>query len=389
MTVTDASNDNDLAARLVSVTRDLVLIPSCAGRPQDLERGAGFVRNHLDTLEGVKVDAFACEGFPSIVARPEAIQEPEILLFAHVDVVAHPELDVYRSTVGDGRIRGPGAGDMKGQMAILLDLFRHFHTRHPGISLGFAVTSDEEQGGSAGARYLFEEVALRCGEVIIPDGGSLNKVVVEEKGILHLKVRCQGRPGHAAYPWRGDNPVEKLMQRLGRVQEFFAECKRPDSGGHWYPTCSITRLHTPDEAVNLVPPWAEAALDIRFPPPWTLEAVLAELKGRLGADIEQHVMLGDDPSRLKPSALFLQVTEEVTGAPAELVRASGGSDARFICKQGIPVIVSRPLVGDLHTESEWIDIQSMEAYHQILKAYIERRLLGGALSGPKALSAPA
>ena len=73
---------------------------------------------------------------------------PDILLCGHLDVIDHPEADCFHSTIRDGRIYGPGAGDMKGQDAILVELFRTLHARYPGISLGLALTSDEERGGA-------------------------------------------------------------------------------------------------------------------------------------------------------------------------------------------------------------------------------------------------
>jgi hypothetical protein len=94
---------------------------------------------------------------------------------------------------------------MKGELAILLEIFRAFHERYPGISLGMAVTSDEEIGGEHGTRFLFEKAGIRCGVAIVPDSGSLNEIAVEEKGILHLKIVARGSAGHASRPWLVDN----------------------------------------------------------------------------------------------------------------------------------------------------------------------------------------
>ena len=63
-------------------------------------------------------------------------------------------------------------------------------------------------------------------------------------------------------------------------------------------------------------------------------------------------------------------------AARRLVRESGGSDARFICRHGIPVIVARPLVGNLHAEDEWIDVASMVTFYHICHRYLEQRLRG-------------
>lgn len=77
---------------------------------------------------------------------------------------------------------------------------------------------------------------------------------------------------------------------------------------------------------------------------------------------------------LEPDRLFLEVTKEITGEPVRLIRDDGGSDARFIAACGIPVLMSRPLVGNLHGKDEWIDIDSMLTFYRIYQAYVRRTL---------------
>ena len=86
-------------------------------------------------------------------------------------LVHHADVTTYRSVITNGRIIGPGAGDMKGQLAILMVLFRRFHRAMKGVRLGLAVTTDEETGGAHGVGYLVNKCGLRCGSALIPDGG--------------------------------------------------------------------------------------------------------------------------------------------------------------------------------------------------------------------------
>ena len=78
---------------------------------------------------------------------------------------------------------------------------------------------------------------------------------------------------------------------------------------------------------------------------------------------------------LEPDPLYIQVTEQLTGTPAKLVRASGGSDALFIAQYGIPVVLSSHIVGTLHREDEWMDLESMELYHRICERFIIEKLV--------------
>jgi succinyl-diaminopimelate desuccinylase len=361
--------------RLIELTRDLILIPSTADRPDEIDRCMEFVINHIELPEAVTVSRYREQGIPSTVFLPQNISEPEVMLFAHLDVVSRSEGTEYRSSVRDGRIYGAGSGDMKGELAILLEIFRDFQERYPGISLGLAVTSDEENGGTYGTRFLFDKAGVRCGVAILPDSGSLNEIAVEEKGILHLKLTARGPSGHASRPWLADNPLERVVVALNKIKSYFDTCRTGDD--HWHPTCAPTVIQTENRVSNRVPSFAEALCDIRFPPPYTSKEMVSAVEQFTGGQMDVELLVCAEPTRVSPDPLFLAVTEEITGRPVKLIREHGGSDARFICRHGIPVIMSRPFVGDLHAETEWIDIASMETLYQIYERYLEKKLLSG------------
>lgn len=102
----------------------------------------------------------------------------------------------------------------------------------------------------------------------------------------------------------------------------------------------------------------------------------AEITDVLGPDCELLPLMTGKPSQLNPDPAFCEITAELTGESVRMVRASGASDSRFFTTYGIPVCLSRPLVGNLHAVDEWIDIASMETYYRICETYIRRKLRG-------------
>ena len=369
MTATSGTTEI-LKGRLIELTRDLILIPSTRERPDEIERCMEFVVNHAES-DGVDVRRFNDHGSPSAVILPLGVERPEVLLLAHIDVVARPDGTEYRSTVRDGRIYGPGSGDMKGELAILLELFRDFHARRPGASVGLAFTSDEEHGGNHGTRFIFEKAGLRCGVAVLPDSGTIHEIAVEEKGILHLRLTAHGPSGHASRPWLVENPMERIIAAVARIRDHIAALRGGDD--HWHPTCAVTQIHTENRVPNRIPSRAEAVLDIRFPPPYTGREVIRAVE-RLSDGIENEILVVAEPTRVAPDPLYLAATEEIAGTAPKLIREHGGSDARYICQFDIPVIMSRPLVGNLHAEQEWIDIASMETLYRIYERYLEKKL---------------
>jgi len=365
-------SSKDLQRRLVSLTRDLILIPGDVSRPEDITRCFEFVINHVEPLDNITVEKYYHCDVPSLVALPKNVQKPKVILCGHLDVITHSDVQSYRSHVTDGRIYGPGSADMKGPLAILLEIFRSFHTQYENLPLGLVITSDEERGGEAGIRFLFDEIGLRCDVAMIPDGGSLNEIIVEEKGILHLHIQCKGHSAHAARPWLGDNPLERLVDATTRLHRNFESLKQDED--HWHPTCALTIVRTTNQTVNRIPSVAEGTLDIRFPFPYTANDMLNHVCKILGEGVDARALISAEPTRLPMDPLYLSVTEEITGKPATLGREDGGSDARFIGRLNIPVIVSRPIVGELHSENEWIDIATMETFYRIYELYLKRKL---------------
>jgi succinyl-diaminopimelate desuccinylase len=257
-------------------------------------------------------------------------------------------------------------------LELMCDLLRHW----PGLSVGLAITSDEERGGQHGARFLFDELGLRCRIALVPDGGSINDVTVGEKGILHVRLSASGRQSHAARPWLVPNALVRVSRAIVAIHSHFDALDRPgtDAEDHWYPTCSPTICRTANETVNCIPAETYAYLDIRFPPPHTAVDMLDTVRSVAGPDVDVEVVMSAEPTHLAPDREYVRITEQISGRPTRLVRASAGSDARFIARHRIPVILSRPLVGNLHGVDEWIDIESMELFYRIYERFILQRL---------------
>lgn len=365
---------NPLRDRLIALTRDLVLIPGTEERPDDLRRAMAWLGNHLEGIPGLKVMHFESAGVPSLVALPEGCEKPDVLMCGHVDVVHHTDPSVYRSEVKEGCIVGPGTGDMKGTVAILLELLRTVQDRLPGAPLALAVTGDEERGGEHGTRALFEEFGLDCDLAIVPDGGLIDEIVVEEKGILHVELHSTGASCHSARPWLGRNALDQIVRSVDALHAAFP---KGDSKEHWYSTCSLTRLSAPNRSFNRIPAHATATLDLRFPAPDSIDSMLNRVRETVVEGVEVELVIGAEPSLLSPDPAFFQACETVLGRPLRSLREHGGSDARFIASRGIPVIMTRPVCGRLHAPDEWIDIASMLDFYRIYETYLMSRFNGG------------
>jgi len=164
-----------------------------------------------------------------------------------------------------------------------------------------------------------------------------------------------------------------IINNINKIDALFRNLKGSDDA--WFPTFSPTMLGTTNDAINRIPDYADAVMDIRFPQPYTTKEIIGKIKDVTDDRFEITVLIGAEPTELKPDPHFFKITEEITGEKVSSVRDHGGSDARFFSQKGIPVIISRPLVGKLHSEEEWIDINSMLTFYRIYERYISERCL--------------
>jgi succinyl-diaminopimelate desuccinylase len=355
--------------RVVALLKDLILVRSTAANPEGLHHALRLIRSHVEDVPGVRVESHESGGLPSFVALPEGVSRADVMLVAHTDVVEAPPEHFY-PVVEDGRLYGRGAGDMKGQIAVLTELFRQALTRRPGLPIGLMITTDEESGGDHGVRFLLNDVGYRCARAIIPDSGRLNEIVVVEKGLINGRLVARGQAGHSSRPWLSDNAVHRLIRNLDRVLAHF-EAAAGNAREHWHATVSANILHTDNRTINLIPDRAEATIDIRFTEDVTAEAVVRQVVSVLDDRTEFVPDIIAEPLHTEADPLFVQVTERVTGAPVKVTKEHGGSDGRYFTRLGIPVLMSRPEVGGLHSNREWIDIASMVTYYRVLEAYLE------------------
>lgn len=155
-----------------------------------------------------------------------------LLLSGHVDVVpvereywAH---DPFGGELIDGYVWGRGALDMKGFLAMYLQVF--LQARRQGLHLKrdliLAAIADEEAGFIHGSRFLVtQHPELVNAEYGLTEGGAftlhvgktrLYAIQAAEKAVTWLKMTARGKPGHASMP-HDENAVYTLAQAIERL----------------------------------------------------------------------------------------------------------------------------------------------------------------------------
>ena len=351
---------------VVQLTEELIRYKSTHSRPNEIHRCADHVETYLNR-HGIEFQRLAFQNIPSILVTPHPGRFP-VLLMSHIDVVegADPLFNPRRQ--GD-HLFGRGSIDDKYAVALSLVLFKEHlqKLREQGqgqseVPFGLLITADEEIGGGNGAKKLLPLV--KTDFCIALDGGSVEKIVVKEKGIVHLKLISGGVSAHAARPWLGENAIENLIEDYILIKDQFKD-SLPD---HWHRSINFAKI-SGGSSINQVPDTAEAVFDIRYTEHDNIDDLVTRMqsavKGRLIVEKKEPVFMGGDSPYL--DELLKVAAGTRTGFE------HGASDARHLWEYGIKGIVWGA-DGDMsqHTAEEHISIRSIERLYLLLEAFLTR-----------------
>jgi glutamate carboxypeptidase len=205
---------------------DLVTAESPSAVPDRNLRVAAGLRGELER-RGATVERHPAPGYGEhLVARVEGASGagPPLLVIGHMDTVYAVGTLArvpFAIEVAQDRVRGPGAYDMKGGLAVAITaldlLFLGGH--RPAGDLLFLITCDEELG-SPTSRGLIEEHA-RCarGALVLEPSVSGGAAKTRRKGMGRFRVSVRGRSAHTGVdPEAGASAIHELIRILEDIR---------------------------------------------------------------------------------------------------------------------------------------------------------------------------
>jgi succinyl-diaminopimelate desuccinylase len=354
----------------LAAASELLAVPSTADRPGDLRRALDFVVDFVGP--GFTVERFESGGKPSaLIYRGAPRPRFQIILNAHLDVVPAPPAQFLPRRDG-GRLYARGAQDMKVSALVEAQVFRELAGGLP-YPLGLQLVTDEEVGGRDGTLHQIRQ-GVAAEFVVIGEHSGL-RIVTDSKGMITATLHADGRSGHSAYPWLGDNALVKLVRSLANVLAAYPVTTEEV----WRTTVNIARIETPNQARNQIPAQAEAWLDIRFPPEdtdlngKTAQQVAAYLAGFCEPGVTPVVDYADPPhhtDRRRAEIRGLQQAAANQGYRGGFLRKHGAADGRFYYQRGTDAVIFGIGGDGLHGPSEYADITTIGPYHGALTEFL-------------------
>jgi acetylornithine deacetylase/succinyl-diaminopimelate desuccinylase-like protein len=443
---------NGVREEVTGLLSDLIRI-NTTNPPGNETKAADYVAQYLGK-EGFKCEIIeSASGRGSIISRLKGTGEkPSLLLLSHLDVVAaNPQewsVNPFEGLVKDGYVYGRGAYDMKCMTAIEIMITKLLKRNNIELKgdIVLAATADEEKGGEDGTGYLVRNYREKvwC-PYVLNEGGGLAiptkktyvfTVQTAEKGILWLRVKAKGTPGHGSTPNMADNAVmrmNKVIEKLGNyraetvyvptLKRFLAQIEKhnPELKGMFSRLLAnpdqsekiLDDLARKDRALaeeirprtkmtiaptmvrggvkeNIIPSECEAVFDCRILPGQNIPETMDLIKGLLkdvGLEkltfefIQAHG--GSESSTETPlySVITKVLSEFEPGCGITPTLTTGGTDSRFFREAGSICYGFQPMIPDepndkleqrMHGIDERITVENLVYGTSILYEVVKR-----------------
>src|SRR3989338_2468 len=268
--------------RLIKLTQKLIQIDS-QNPPGNESAIALFVKGYLNSL-GLEAKLYAFKkGRANIMAVLKGSSlKHSLLITPHLDTVPAGRSWKRKPLAGSiekNRIYGLGATDCKGNLACALEAINSLIDDKVvlGYNLVFAATADEESGSGLGLIPLLNKGILRPDAAVVLDADDF-QIIITQKGLIHLKVKIQGKRAHGAYPDRGINAIDIAMDIIRQVKIMFSRLHYVKNRYLKPPTVNVGTI-SGGVKVNIVAGWGECELDLRYLPGDSAPSLLRAIKG--------------------------------------------------------------------------------------------------------------
>jgi succinyl-diaminopimelate desuccinylase len=350
-----------LADRLAQRTLELVDIPS-----QSLNEAA--VRERIRSLVP---PAFAAvyEGDEAFLwAQERRPDVPLLVLAGHYDTV--PAQDNVPGRLDDEAVHGCGASDMKGGVAVALELVRELGRREAGaVDVALLLFGREElppQFNPLPALFdaapLIHEADLAV--LLEPTDLTIQAGCV---GNLSARVTFHGVSGHSARPWLADNAIHRAIDGLARAATY--ERREAVIGGlPFYEVLSVTRLEA-GVADNVVPDRAVATLNFRYPPDRTPDEAEARFRSLVPTDATIEVLGNSPPARVVADAPLVLALREI--GDLSLKPKQAWTNVADFTSRDIPAVNFGPgATRYAHARDERVEIAALERAYLALRRLV-------------------
>lgn len=312
-----------------------------------------------------------------ILRHPEA-ENPKIIIIAHMDTVFPEGTSKERPYKTEGnRAYGPGVIDMKASHVMLFYAMKYLtETNNACLRNVELVFNSDEEIGSVHSRALIEKHAKGKDYALIMEPARKDgSVVTERRGSGTYTLTIEGEAAHSGIePEKGKSAIEELAHKIVKLQQL---------NDHENGVSVNVGVIEGGTTVNTVSAHAVGHVDVRVssmeqirPLEQKMEEV-CETPDVEGTRIELTGHLDRPPMvKTEKSKALYELAKEIAeelNIDLKETYTGGGSDASFPASMGVATLDGLgPIGGNAHSDSEYLDIPSLEERQQLFIKLVER-----------------
>jgi succinyl-diaminopimelate desuccinylase len=360
--VSGVAGDERMADQLAATTLALVDLPSESRREA---AAAAYVAAQVPAgpLELVYRD-----GETLLYETPRS-GKPLVLLAGHLDTV--PAQGNLPGRIDDGAVHGLGASDMKGGVAVLVELARWLAAERPtlAVDVGLLFFPREElpPEDSALPALFAGYPAIREAGLAVMLEPTDNTLQAGCLGNLTAELVFRGESAHSARPWLGRNAIELAVQELAGALPL--PTREVVVGGLTFVEVATATEIAGGIASNVVPDRVVCGINYRYAPDRSPEEAEGRIRELLAGGGEVTITSNAPPARVatdSPLVASLRAAGDLAIEPKQAWTPVAEFDAA-----GIPAVNFGPGATHFaHRADERVEIGALVQTFEVLRQFL-------------------
>jgi acetylornithine deacetylase len=293
-----------------------------------------------------------------------------LMLNGHMDTVGVQGMAApFDATIRDGKLYGRGSQDMKASLAAMLAVVKSLNDSNITLAGDLILTAvADEEYGSMGTDDIVLHYTADAAIVTEPTNLALCRA---HRGFIWYKVETKGRAAHGSRYQDGIDSIMHMGRFLAELDKLEQDLRgRPAHELAGTPSLHASIIHGGTE-LSVYPAACRLEMEWRSVPGESVEGVTAELQAIIDklsaadptfqATVETFLHRG--PFAVEAGAPIVGYLEQAAlqrlGTLPEHVGAPFWTDAALLADAGIDTVLMGPTGAGLHSDEEWVDLQSV------------------------------
>lgn len=352
----------DPRASLPDLLQSITDVESVSGNEEhlaDLVEATLRGTSHLDVIRNGNC----------IIAKTHLGRDRRVLIAGHLDTVpVAGNLPSERKVVdGEDRIYGRGTSDMKGGVAVALQLAVELAAPRHDVTWLFYDCEEVESARNGLARIARDQPELLDGEFAILMEGTCALVEGGCQGTMRFWITTRGTAAHSARGWLGHNAIHDMAGVLARL-DAFEEREIPVEGLVYQEGLNAVQIRG-GVAGNVIPDECAVHVNYRYAPDKSPEEAEALMREHFAGFALEVVDLSPAarPGLDRPAAK--EFVDAVGGIPGPKY---GWTDVARFSALGMPAVNFGPGdPGKAHMDDEYCPTANLDLCADALRRWLD------------------